>query len=101
MENVSTKKKNYLICYDIRDEKRWRKVYKLLQEYGTRVQYSVFHCQLSDLKLSKLRFELIRRMTGEDSLLIAPIETMDEKKFFVRSPDIPNDQFEPKRFEIF
>lgn len=97
---MSRKKRNYLICYDIRDAKRWRRAYKLLQEYGTHVQYSVFHCQLSELKLSKLRFELMRRLTVEDSLLIAPVETLDEKYFFVRSPDIEIDDFQPKRFEI-
>ena len=28
----------YLICYDIREQKRWRKAYKLLQGYGETLQ---------------------------------------------------------------
>lgn len=45
----------YLICYDIRDAKRWRKAYKLLQGYGERIQYSIFRCQLSMRSREKLR----------------------------------------------
>ncbi|MGE0434417.1 MAG: CRISPR-associated endonuclease Cas2 [Planctomycetota bacterium] len=37
----------YLLTYDVRDDKRLRKVAKTLEGYGTRLQYSVFHCHLS------------------------------------------------------
>ena len=32
----------YLISYDIRDPKRWRRAYKLLQGYGESMQLSIF-----------------------------------------------------------
>jgi CRISPR-associated protein Cas2 len=32
----------YLVCYDIRCPKRWRKAYKLIEGYGDRLQYSIF-----------------------------------------------------------
>lgn len=58
-----------LVSYDIRDERRLRKVAKLLQGYGTRLQYSVFRCYLSDRDLERLRWELTRIMDKEDDLL--------------------------------
>lgn len=35
----------YLVCYDIRDPKRWRRVYRLMKGYGEWVQLSVFQCR--------------------------------------------------------
>jgi CRISPR-associated protein Cas2 len=37
----------YLICYDIRDPKRWRKAYKLLKGYGETLQYSIVRVRLN------------------------------------------------------
>lgn len=59
----------YLVIYDVRDPKRYRKAYKLLKGYGERIQYSVFRCQLTARELARLRWELERRLDGEDSLL--------------------------------
>ncbi len=61
---------NYVIMYDVRDPKRWRKVYRLLRGRGTRLQYSVFRCRLTTREFEQLRWELERRMTAEDSLLL-------------------------------
>ncbi|MEO0969056.1 MAG: CRISPR-associated endonuclease Cas2, partial [Cyanobacteria bacterium J06639_18] len=43
---MSEIKNCYIVCYDIRCQKRWRKAYKLIQGYGERVQYSIFRCFL-------------------------------------------------------
>lgn len=43
----------YIICYDIRNPKRWRKAYNLLQGYGERIQYSIFRSWLS-MRLGKI-----------------------------------------------
>jgi CRISPR-associated protein Cas2 len=61
----------YLVCYDIRDPKRWRKAYKLLQGYGESVQLSIFRCRLSQRDREKLRWELEQILVKEDSLLLA------------------------------
>jgi CRISPR-associated protein Cas2 len=37
----------YLISYDVRDQKRWRKVFRIAKGYGVHLQYSVFYCYLS------------------------------------------------------
>ncbi len=60
----------YLVCYDIRDPKRWRKAYKLLQGYGESLQYSIFRCWLSQREREKLRWELEKVLAAEDSLLL-------------------------------
>jgi CRISPR-associated protein Cas2 len=37
----------YIITYDIRHPKRWRKVFRIMQGYGEWLQLSVFQCRLS------------------------------------------------------
>lgn len=61
----------YLVCYDIRDSKRWRKAYKLLQGYGESLQLSIFRCWLSQREREKLRWELEKILVDEDKLLLA------------------------------
>ena len=38
----------YLVCYDIREPKRLRRVYKTMRGFGDHLQLSVFRCELSD-----------------------------------------------------
>ena len=37
----------YLVCYDIANDKRLRKVFQILRKSGDRLQLSVFECRLS------------------------------------------------------
>jgi CRISPR-associated protein Cas2 len=53
----------FLICYDISDEKRLRRVFKICKDYGSHLQYSVFESDLSQVEkteleplVSKIRF---------------------------------------------
>jgi CRISPR-associated protein Cas2 len=48
----------YLICYDISDERRLRKVFKAMRNYGDHLQFSVFECQLTPMDLARCRNEL-------------------------------------------
>ena len=43
-----------LIAYDIANQKRLRKVARLMQNYGVRVQRSVFECSLSPQRAARL-----------------------------------------------
>lgn len=63
----------HLICYDIRDPKRLRKVARMLEGHGTRVQYSVFRVRLDRLALEKLHWELNQILADEDDLLVIPL----------------------------
>jgi CRISPR-associated protein Cas2 len=49
---------SYLVCYDICDDKRLRRVFKTMRGYGDHLQYSVFECQLTTTDLVRLRAEL-------------------------------------------
>ena len=40
-----------VVSYDISDDKRRRKVAKIMEGYGFRVQYSVFECDLEPKQL--------------------------------------------------
>jgi len=48
----------YLVCYDIANDKRLRKVFKTCRNYGDHLQFSVFECDLSDAELVQLEQEL-------------------------------------------
>jgi CRISPR-associated protein Cas2 len=49
---------SYLVCYDICDEKRLRKVFQAMRGYGDHLQFSVFECQLTAMDLARCRAEL-------------------------------------------
>ena len=63
----------HLICYDVRDDRRLRRVAKLLEGHGERLQYSVFRCRLSGRDEQRLRWQLTRLTEPEDSWLIIPL----------------------------
>lgn len=45
---------SYLVC----DDKRLRKVFQTMRNYGDHLQYSVFECQLTSADLARCRSEL-------------------------------------------
>ena len=47
-----------LVCYDIRDDKRLRRVFRTMRDYGDHLQYSVFECQFTPIDLAKCRHAL-------------------------------------------
>jgi CRISPR-associated protein Cas2 len=48
----------YLVCYDIRDDKRLRRVHKAMRDFGDHLQYSIFECQFTPIDLAKCRHAL-------------------------------------------
>lgn len=63
----------HLVCYDVRDDKRLRRVAKLLEGYGGRMQYSVFRCRLTQREVERLRWELTRTLDAADTWMIVPL----------------------------
>ena len=53
---MSADKKWRLVCYDIRDKKRYRKLYKIMRGTGHAIQYSIFRCRLDDRQLERLKW---------------------------------------------
>ena len=60
----------YIFSYDIRDPKRWRRVYKVVNGYGERLQYSLFRCHLTQTQMEQARHALEKAMAEEDDLLV-------------------------------
>lgn len=52
----------YLISYDISNDKRRRKIAKTIENYGKRVQYSVFECDLEKDRMKELYAILAENM---------------------------------------
>jgi len=48
----------YLICFDVRDDKRLRKISNEMENFGSRVQRSVFECHLEAGQLLDLQQRL-------------------------------------------
>jgi len=70
-----------VVCYDVADDQRRARVSNELENFGTRVQYSVFECYLDESELQ----ELSERLAGiiqeqEDRLgyyLLCPKDAQD------------------------
>jgi CRISPR-associated protein Cas2 len=48
----------YLVCYDVSDDKRLRRAYKMMKGYGDPLQYSVFRCELSPAQRQRMKEDL-------------------------------------------
>lgn len=55
----------WVIAYDTPSDRRRRKLAKLLEGYGLRVQWSVFECELRGDQLQRLRQRLERLIVAE------------------------------------
>ena len=48
-------KRFYMVCFDICDQRRLRRVSNALENFGRRVQRSVFECWLDDDEMAELK----------------------------------------------
>jgi CRISPR-associated protein Cas2 len=73
----------YLVCYDIVDDKRLRRVFKTCKNYGEHLQFSVFECDLNPrekVQLEQALNEIIHN--DEDQVLfvsLGPAEGRGER----------------------
>lgn len=44
----------YIVAYDISDQKRWRRVFKIMNGYGEWLQLSIFQCRLNRARHAEL-----------------------------------------------
>ena len=64
----------YFISYDIANPKRLAKVSKTLENFGIRIQYSFFECEMEKVQLENLKRRLLEIIDKrEDSLRIYPL----------------------------
>jgi CRISPR-associated protein Cas2 len=74
----------YLVCYDICEPRRWRKVYKTMKGYGDWLQLSVFQCRLSREKVLRLTDKLSDIVNHEeDHVLIIDLGPAESVKLRV------------------
>ncbi|HSW62003.1 MAG TPA: CRISPR-associated endonuclease Cas2 [Dissulfurispiraceae bacterium] len=71
----------YIICYDIRNQKRWRRVYRKMKGYGEWVQLSVFQCRLNRIRFLRLESELKEIIVNtDDHVLFFDLGPADQVK---------------------
>ncbi len=57
---------NYLVCYDVTEDRERNRVAKVVEAFGLRIQFSVFECRLSRTALADLcrQLESLQITTG-------------------------------------
>jgi CRISPR-associated protein Cas2 len=68
----------YVVCYDIREPKRLRRMHRTMLGYGDPLQYSVFVCDLSATE-RLLMEEAVRQVArlAEDSVVVIDLGPAD------------------------
>ena len=68
----------YLVCYDISNDLRLRRVHKTMVGFGDRLQYSIFECRFSAADLARCRHALGRLIHhNEDQVLFVDLGPAD------------------------
>lgn len=69
----------YVVCYDIRDAKRLRRVHQICKGFGVSWQYSIFFCTIKPIDRVRLQVELEEVMNlHEDQVLIIDLGENEE-----------------------
>jgi CRISPR-associated protein Cas2 len=68
---VGRKRAQYVVTYDIKDDRRRNRVARVLEGHGERVQYSVFECRLTAGQFDELWEELAKKIDDEEDSLRA------------------------------
>lgn len=85
----------YIVTYDISGSKHWRQVFRTMQNYGERLQLSVFQCRLSRRRRAELEAklrELVR--VGIDHVLLIDIGPADKIELNIESLGRPFEKIE-------
>lgn len=69
-----------VVSYDIPSNRRRHKVMKTLEGFGTRVQYSVFECNLKPREIEDLRRKIKKLTASGDSIRFYFISADDVKR---------------------
>lgn len=73
-DEINRMRRCYLVCYDVCDPKRLRKIHKLMKAYGEAWQYSVFYCALKAIDRVRLENAARELMNlREDQLLLVDL----------------------------
>lgn len=77
-------RRRYLVAYDIREDRRLRNIAACIEGYGTRIQYSVFICDLSDREKILMRRDIETLMkVPEDSVMVIDLGNVGDTSRFL------------------
>jgi CRISPR-associated protein Cas2 len=60
-----------LVAYDISEPKRLTKVAHVCEDYGVRVQYSIFECRLQEAEFTEFWLRLLEEIDEEEDRVVA------------------------------
>lgn len=60
----------YLVSYDICHPRRLRRVAKVLEGFGVRLQFSVFECPLDGMRLAQCKSALTKEINEEEDQVL-------------------------------
>lgn len=67
-------KQRYIVCYDIADPKRLRRMFKKMKGFGEALQYSVFVCDLTPMQRIRLEEAIVGIINQrEDRVVIVDV----------------------------
>lgn len=73
----------YIVTYDIADQRRWRRVFKIMKGYGRWLQLSVFQCRLTARRRADMSARLEKEIHHRDDHIlivdVGPAEKVDPK----------------------
>jgi len=71
----------WIVTYDVGDQKRWRRVFRVMKGRGEWLQLSVFQCRLSRRGMVELRAALAEIVnSNQDHVLFLDLGPADEVK---------------------
>lgn len=78
----------FVICFDVRDKRRLRRVSNEMENFGMRVQRSVFECHLNDHDLNALKARLSKLIDdSEDHVRYYTLCPKDRPQILVEGDD--------------
>ena len=78
--------KLYIVAYDISDQRRWRRVFRTMHDYGEWLQLSIFQCRLTRRRRAELEIRLRGLVkSGEDHVLLIDTGSADKVHLAVES----------------
>ncbi len=60
-----------LVAYDISNPKRLRQVARICEDYGVRVQYSIFECRLEEAEFARFWNQLLAEIDPAEDRIVA------------------------------
>lgn len=78
-----------VLCYDVSNDRRRRRVASVLEDSASRVQYSVFETRLSERALAKLVRAVAEHLDKGDSLRVYTIGKGGERRCDVHGWGVP------------